>query len=200
MNLYEYRTTNQYQLGICTVQEGLKHPLANQMPITHSHPRRREQTLATRGLFHFLHPHIHPEQIELLHGKKPILPGQKMSLSFSHSEELCGVISSQTHRTGIDIQRPTQRLIDVQEKFIHPSETAHTCEQACLLWVVKESVYKLFYPEVCSLRDHILVEETQSSSPGTFEMRVLVRSHAARVCVHAFKVDGQLCAYCIYPH
>lgn len=116
-----------------------------------AHAHKRLQHLAARHLLHSLWPAIEWNQVYLLPGAKPVLPGGQPAFSVSH----CGVfaaaiVQSSPGSAGIDVEVINERLHQLKGKFLHASEQRFVNsrpghEQGLLLtvlWSAKESMFK----------------------------------------------------------
>lgn len=114
-------------------------------------PLRRRQRLAQHLLLH----HIAPGAGLLIHSNgKPYLENGPY-LSFSHSGDLVGLITS-PHPVGLDIQTPDERLVRLAHRFAGPEERAESGEDLLALttiWSTKEAIFKVFGEGVEFARD-----------------------------------------------
>lgn len=69
-----------------------------------------------------------------------------MNIGISHTNGYATVIISPQYRVSVDIERISNRVSRITDKFLRPDETANTVIQQLLHWCTKETLYKL-YPE-----------------------------------------------------
>jgi phosphopantetheinyl transferase len=116
-----------------------------------SYPERKKQQLSSRMAIFELDPHFPFDQVEHANNGKPILKSSATEFSLTHTKEIAGAIISQNGQVGIDIEKISDRVQKIEQKFLHPEELAllpnHKTERVrlvTLLWTVKETVYKCF--------------------------------------------------------
>lgn len=91
---------------------------------------------------------------------KPYLIGHNVEISISHSFPMACAMMDLKKPCGIDLERPRQKMIDVQDKFLHKSEMEHRddLEKVCEIWCAKEVIYKIHGRKYLSLKDEIKVK------------------------------------------
>ena len=103
----------------------------------------REYFLAVRKLLNIENPDIN---INYDKNGKPYLNNNK-GISISHSNELVGIGLSNEIDFGIDIQIKTDKIFNIQNKFLSKKEilqlTSKNIESLTKIWSAKESIYKL---------------------------------------------------------
>jgi len=124
---------------------------------------------------------------------RPAIEGSDINLSISHTGEWVVVLVHETKRVGIDIERVTDRLQRVKNKFLSDKELSFIdfqCEkpQLAVMWATKEALYKLIDLEAVDAREHLHIEpfmtyldghltayETKTSQHRHFTCEYLVR-------------------------
>jgi phosphopantetheinyl transferase len=116
-----------------------------------SHPERKKQQLSSRMAIFELDSHFPFDQVEHFNNGKPILKSSAIAFSLTHAKEIAGAIISQNGQVGIDIEKISDRVLKIEQKFLHREELAllpinkpERVRLATLLWTVKETVYKCF--------------------------------------------------------
>ena len=104
----------------------------------------REYFLAVRKLLNIENPDIN---INYDKNGKPYSNNNK-GISISHSNELVGIGLSNETDFGIDIQIKTDKIVNIQNKFLSKNELLHiesinNIESLTKIWSAKESIYKL---------------------------------------------------------
>ena len=104
----------------------------------------REHFLAVRKLLNIENPDIN---INYDQNGKPYLNNNK-GISISHSNKLVGIGLSNEIDFGIDIQIKTDKIFNIQKKFLSKNEllqleSINTTESLTKIWSAKESIYKL---------------------------------------------------------
>ncbi len=105
--------------------------------------KRLCEVLAVRVLIH----EMLGTDVALLHDANgaPYLENG-MNIGISHTNGYAAVIISQQHRVSVDIERISNRVSRITDKFLRPDEKAVTVTEQLLHWCTKETLYKL-YPE-----------------------------------------------------
>ncbi len=108
-----------------------------------SEEKSREYFLAVRKLLNIENP-----EINIYYDKngKPYLNNNK-GISISHSNELVGIGLSNEKDFGIDIQIKTDKIFNIQNKFLSKNELLklegnNNLESLTKIWSAKESIYK----------------------------------------------------------
>ena len=162
------------KLGIWHIQEDEsffieKVPL--QQNITH--PHKRLQHLAGRFLLQYLFPDFPYAEILIADTRKPYLPNEQYHFSISHCGSYAAAIVSSTHRVGIDIEIPTEKVERIAHKFVHENEwmnlsTDHRPQSIVgddlstvgrqlltVLWSAKEALFKWYSLGGIDFKEHM---------------------------------------------
>jgi 4'-phosphopantetheinyl transferase len=94
---------------------------------------------------------------------QPYLMPKDAYISITHSFPLAGLAISKK-RIGIDVERVTNKILRIKEKFLHPNEYSWIPEGKepeflTVIWVIKEALYKLHASKYWSLKKHYEVQE-----------------------------------------
>ena len=157
MSLFYQHTINQTtKLGIWKIEED-ENFFLQKVPLQQNitHPHKRLQHLAGRYLLQYLFPDFPYEEILIADTRKPYLPNEQYHFSISHCGNYAAAIVSSTHRVGIDIEIPTEKVTRIAHKFIHENEM-QWMEQSIInyqlsivnlqtiLWSSKEAIFKWY--------------------------------------------------------
>ena len=90
---------------------------------------------------------------------KPFLAGYDVEISISHSFPMASAMIHLKKSCGIDLELPRQKMLDVQDRFLHKSEHQYkgNLEKVCEIWCAKEVIYKIFGRKFLSLKDEIKI-------------------------------------------
>ncbi len=129
--------------------------------------KRLCEVLAVRTLLYS----IFGTDIELSHETNgcPHL-SKNMNIGISHTNGYAAVIISKRYRVSVDIERISNRVSRVTDKFLRPDEKADTIIEQLLHWCTKETVYKL-YPE-----DDLKFEEMKVSAIDGSETEGIIKA------------------------
>ena len=119
----------------------------------------REHFLAVRKLLNIENPDIN---INYDQNGKPYLNNNK-GISISHSNKLVGIGLSNEIDFGIDIQIKTDKILNIQKKFLSKNEllqleSINTIESLTKIWSAKESIYKLLGKKGVSFSSDIEID------------------------------------------
>jgi phosphopantetheinyl transferase len=120
----------------------------------------REQFLATRKI---LTQENSKYQITYDIKGKPSL-NSKYNISISHSHEIAALVISDNSKIGLDVQLNENKIFNIQDKFLNPSEKLNIGENPSLkiltmIWTSKESIYKAVGLKGISFSDNIKIEK-----------------------------------------
>jgi len=137
----------------------LAQPTAEEEALVMEFPleKRRKEWLTTRILRNLLRP---GQEVFYDENGKPFLANEQISIS--HSGHLAAMCCHPTH-AGLDIEKPSDKIVRVSFRFSHPSEIAKAPAHEPLLsrylttiWCAKEAVFKCFGVHVHFSQDIIL--------------------------------------------
>ncbi len=114
------------------------------------HWHKRLQHLAGRLLLKEMYPDFPVELIRIADTKKPFLENEPFHFSISHCGDYAAAMVSKTHRVGVDVELLSEKIGQIQHKFIYEHELKMLNTQCpmpndqclTLCWSVKESVFK----------------------------------------------------------
>ncbi len=125
--------------------------------------KRRKEWLSTRILLRIAAP---GKPLNWLPSGKPVLDG-KTHISFSHSDQLAGIMVA-AEPCGLDIQRPTDKLLRIKTRFCNAREMTNAPSETDLdyfttIWCAKEAIFKCFGERVIFAED-IMIRPFQPES------------------------------------
>ena len=187
------------KLGVWKIEEGEDFFLASVRPQRNvTHPHKKLQHLAGRYLLKFLFPDFPLSLILIADTKKPYLENEAYHFSISHCGDFAAAIVSKTKRVGVDIEIPTEKIIRIAHKFLHPSErliidnwNGDKKELLTLFWSSKEAMFKWWgkgnidFSEMLRLSGDIL--QNQGFLSGNF-----IKNEVNVSFPIAFKIFSQL--------
>ena len=120
----------------------------------------REQFLATRKVLALENSDY---KITYNNNGKPSL-NSKYNISISHSHEIAALVISDNSKIGLDVQLNENKIFNIQDKFLNPSEKLNIGENPSLkiltmIWTSKESIYKAVGLKGISFSDNIKIEK-----------------------------------------
>ena len=120
----------------------------------------KEQFLATRKVLALENSDY---KITYNNNGKPSL-NSKYNISISHSHQIAAVAISDNSKIGLDVQLNENKIFNIQDKFLNPSEKLNIGENPSLkiltmIWTSKESIYKAVGIKGISFSDNIKIEK-----------------------------------------
>jgi phosphopantetheinyl transferase len=120
----------------------------------------REQFLATRKVLALENSDY---KITYNNNGKPSL-NSKYNISISHSHQIAAVAISDNSKIGLDVQLNENKIFNIQDKFLNPTEKLNIGENPSLkiltmIWTSKESIYKAVGIKGISFSDNIKIEK-----------------------------------------
>ena len=166
MPLFYQQHINQHtRLAIWKIEESEAY-FASTVPLQRNitHPHKRLQHLAGRHLLRYLFPDFPYQEILIADTRKPYLENEAYHFSISHCGDYAAAIVSKTERVGIDIEIPSDKILNIAHKFTTEAErlevgstklevrnTNYEVEkeqeainQLTLIWCAKETMFKWY--------------------------------------------------------
>ena len=127
------------------------------------HPRKKLEWLSGRAALRALLnvENRHDFRLSKDAKGKPHLHDQIYHISLANSYPYGVAIIHRNHPVGIDIEKPSPKLVRVKHKFLTASEEDEAQEdlhKLCIYWASKESLYKLYGRKQLSLKQNIAVK------------------------------------------
>jgi phosphopantetheinyl transferase len=120
----------------------------------------REQFLATRKVLALENSDY---KITYNNNGKPSL-NSKYNISISHSHQIAAIAISDNSKIGLDVQLYENKIFNIQDKFLNPTEKLNIGENPSLkiltmIWTSKESIYKAVGLKGISFSDNIKIDK-----------------------------------------
>lgn len=141
-------------------------------PIRVTHPHKRLQHLAGRFLLPLLFEDFPLHEIVIADTRKPYLPDEQYHFSISHCGHYAAAITSSTHRVGIDIEIPSEKVLRIAPKFLNRREhelikqtgsTEQLLQMTTLFWSCKEALFKWNSASGVDFSDHLRIHSIEGS-------------------------------------
>ncbi len=167
-----------------------------QREITHAH--KRLQHLAGRYLLKSLYPDFPVALIQIADTRKPFLHDEAYHFSISHCGDYAAVIVSSKKKVGIDIEKPTEIISRIKNKFLNEEELSSfnecaTIQFLTLIWSCKEAVFKWYGQGNVDFRKHILIEKINYEKQPMITSEILfTKSTGIHLQVQSFMYE-ELC-------
>jgi phosphopantetheinyl transferase len=120
----------------------------------------REQFLATRKVLALENSDY---KITYNNNGKPSL-NSKYNISISHSHQIAAIAISDNSKIGLDVQLNENKIFNIQDKFLNPTEKLNIGENPSLkiltmIWTSKESIYKAVGLKGISFSENIKIDK-----------------------------------------
>jgi 4'-phosphopantetheinyl transferase EntD len=163
---YQHNINETTKLAIWKIEEPeiffLDHvPLQNNI----THPHKRLQHLAGRYLLKYLFPDFPNAEILIADTRKPYLPNEQYHFSISHCANYAAAVVSTDHRSGIDIELPSEKVARIMHKFMHENDLLYMSNSylydrsplqlLTVMWSAKESLFKWFSHGEVDFKEHM---------------------------------------------
>lgn len=99
---------------------------------------------------------------------KPYLADRSLFLSVSHTAGYAAVLFSEKYEVGIDIERVSERVMNIRQRFLASDEKPETLYPILLHWSAKETVFKIIDEENIEFSRHFHVSGLEE---GCFEQK-----------------------------
>jgi len=139
---------------------------------------------------------------------KPVLDvdGKHYFIGITHSNKYAGVIISEKHEVGIDIEKIDIRIERVAHKFLNISES-HFINQTennilgkTLIWSAKETIYKVYGKKEVDFKNHITIKPFMAQDSGTFNAALTISKVKWNLKIDYEVFDSNVLTYCIHWH
>jgi phosphopantetheinyl transferase len=136
-----------------------------------THPKKKLEWLASRMLIEmlvtklgFVYRGIYKDE-----NGKPFLKNSEAQISLSHSYPYVAAIVSNNQSVGIDIEKPTQKIMNVAHRVFNEKEREDAngvIEKNCVYWCAKEVLYKLHGKRGISFIENLAIDPFTLSLVG----------------------------------
>ncbi|MEM1135448.1 MAG: 4'-phosphopantetheinyl transferase superfamily protein [Bacteroidota bacterium] len=161
-------------------------------------PLKRCQTLAGRLLVKLLVTDAFDSfnGIKKDENGKPHLKKSSHFISISHTGNLAVAALNTAYKTGIDIERVSNRILKIMPKFLSARERLHVDDdvpEATIYWCAKEALYKLNGRKGVILSQELLINKERNSSD--FKGYIINQDKIKEVSLHTFRKDDIIFVY-----
>ncbi|MDO5615083.1 MAG: 4'-phosphopantetheinyl transferase superfamily protein [Cruoricaptor ignavus] len=154
------------------------------------HPKKLKEYLMIRQMLKMLMPN---HKILYRTIGQPYLFPKDAFIAITHSFPFASLAVSKK-RVGIDLERVMPKILRIKHKFLHPSEIAWTeneneVELLTIIWVIKESLYKLHPSKYWSLKKHYEVQPFDLKDLSQIKCRVFDEEFEDRYTARVTKIE-----------
>ena len=133
-------------------------------------------------------------------GKPHLKDGTKISIT--HSNNFTGIIVSESHEVGIDIEKQRDKILRIAHKFTPIEEyrtianTDALIRKLTLVWGCKEALYKIYATPGLSFIHHIDVKDFSLEDSGT-TAEILYKGASSFYDARFLEFEGFSCVYAL---
>lgn len=152
------------------------------------HPFKKIQWLASRFL---LKKMSNENRLLLLYKNengKPFFENANYHFSITHSHSYVAVIISKEHNVSIDLEKITDKVLKVKNKYLHPQdfEQGDNLKNLTVIWSAKETLYKYFDSKSLHFKEHLIIKKLWNNKLET-ETILEEKSISKQVSVYCFE-------------
>lgn len=169
------------------------------------HPQRQLHWLSSRLLLRELlgNPKTYIDLVSDERGK-PMVRNFQAELSISHSSALSALVLSHNQRVGVDVEKISEKVERIREKFMSAGELASLShqkqrEQLYVYWCAKESMYKWYSRKELDFRTHLSVQPFRYEAAGSVSGAIRKNGFSKELKISYEKLDDYMMAYTLAP-
>ena len=155
------------------------------------HPKKLIEHLMVRQMLKMLLP---DHKIMYKTIGEPYLWPNTAQISITHSFPFASLAVSK-NRVGIDLEKVNSKILRIKHKFLHESEHTWTqdkeneVELLTVIWVIKESLYKVHPSKYWSLKDHYQIDPFNMEDLSEIKCRVFDDFFSHDFTAKVFKIE-----------
>ena len=103
---------------------------------------------------------------------KPYLSDYSYNISISHSVDYVAVLLSKDYRVGVDIEKISERIFKIKERFVSNKEfiaPENSLIHLLLHWSAKETMFKFLNEVEVDFKDHLFIHPFDPKDEGVLE-------------------------------
>jgi 4'-phosphopantetheinyl transferase len=207
MPLFFSNDNSRFQFAIWKMDESLNELLqesslsaADMLRVnSFSHSARKKEWICIRLLLKKLHRNF---SIGYLESGKPFLENSNAHISISHTKDFAGIIISDLHAAGIDLERIHPRIEKIAHKFVSAEEEKflggkNNLEKLFVIWGVKEVLFKMHSIGELIFKEHLIIEPFEFSASGAVSASVSKGAFMKKYSLHYSLLDDLLVTWCV---
>jgi phosphopantetheinyl transferase len=160
---------------------------------------RKKQWLAYRQLLSYM---MGMPDLSLrydAHGK-PYIVDSDLQLSVAHSGDYAAVITCRKGPAGIDIERVSQRVSKVEDRFLSEMEKINPydkdrIDKLCIYWCAKEALFKLHGRRELDFKKHLFIDHFDIGDNEIISGSIIKKDFKSHYQLHQLKIDDYYLVY-----
>jgi len=155
---------------------------------------RQKQWLGSRVLLRTLLQTEQPIELNIDEHRKPFLNNFPFEISISHANHMAEVIIYEGKKVGIDIEKISERILKIKNKFLSTEElklisSTNELEQLHVCWGAKESLFKLYGKGSLPFIEGIKINAFEYSKTGQVAASIAIPAYHANFNVQYLKYE-----------
>ena len=155
---------------------------------------RQKQWLGSRVLLRTLLQTEQPIELNIDEHRKPFLNNFPFEISISHANHMAAVIIYEGGKVGIDIEKISERILKIKNKFLSTEElklisSTNELEQLHVCWGAKESLFKLYGKGSLPFIEGIKINAFEYSKTGQVAASIAIPAYHANFNVQYLKYE-----------
>ena len=155
---------------------------------------RQKQWLGSRVLLRTLLQTEQPIELNIDEHRKPFLNNFPFEISISHANQMAAVIIYEGKKVGIDIEKISERILKIKNKFLSAEElkfisSTNELEQLHVCWGAKESLFKLYGKGSLPFIEGIKINAFEYSKTGQVAASIAIPAYHANFNVQYLKYE-----------
>jgi len=170
--------------------------------LTFKNELRCKQWLSYRLLIRSILPYL--KTYTVLYNKlgAPLILNSTINISVSHAGNYAVVIANNSNKVGIDIELIHPRIQKVAHRFLKAEELSSiqgpTSEKKlCVLWCVKEAVYKYCGIDGLDFANEIIVAPFELLNTGSVNVKVIYQDRTQSLVLNYETMNDYILAYVV---
>lgn len=153
---------------------------------------RQKQWLGSRVLLRTLLQTEQTIELNIDEQRKPFLNNFPFEISISHANHMAAVIIYEGKKVGIDIEKISERILKIKNKFLSTEEldfvsSTNELEQLHVCWGAKESLFKLYGKGSLPFIEGIKINAFEYSKTGQVAASIAIPAYHANFNVQYLK-------------
>ncbi len=166
-----------------------------------NHMTKRKERLASRACLQALAEEINIKYHGIYKDEhdKPHLIDNKQHISISHSYPYAAAIIHNQLPVGIDIEKPTEKLIRLAYRFLNKEEMLDAGadpKKLCIYWTGKEAIYKLNGKKGLIFKRDIIIYPFELAKRDTIRCGFFVNGNLVRLSLEYRQLKNNIITYC----
>ena len=163
---------------------------------------RQKQWLGSRVLLRTLLQTEEHIELTIDEHRKPFLNNFPFEIAISHANHLAAVIIYEGKKVGVDIEKISERILKIKNKFLSPEElkfiaSSNELEQLHVCWGAKESLFKLYGKGSLPFIDGIKIAAFEYDTTGEVAASIAIPAYHANFNVQYLKYEDFMLTWVI---